>query len=150
MNEHVDALSLAAGQEVDRRLLEVQNALEAKIVPRLSAPRRAQELIDLLPEAIRIGPHDFRIVRVSHFDSDHRYGALDFKAHELRLAPHASPTNLVDTVLHEALHGVWMFSGLVASEQIKEEPAVTAVASGLTALFRDNDWLAGWIDRGTR
>lgn len=115
----------------------------AVVQPRATPAQRANILLDALPDRIRVGPHDFRLVKADPFDSRSVFGALDLKAGELRLAPHASPSNLVDTLLHECLHGLWRFAGL--GDEVKEEPAVTAAAGGLIGLFRDNDWLLGWI-----
>lgn len=43
---------------------------------------------------------------------------------------------LADTLLHEAMHGIWNQRKL--GPRVREERAVTELSSGLVCLFRDN------------
>lgn len=113
--------------------------------PQRASPEvRARILLDCLPESVRIGPHDYRIVRKSTFENAGHFAQIDPKAQEIRLWPHSSPTNLVDSFFHECVHAIWRQAGLGGEAQ--EESVATTFAVSLTALHRDNPWLAGWIN----
>lgn len=132
-----DSMSGAAGVDLQFSDAAVTGA------ERASPEVRARILLNVLPASVRIGPHDFRIVRASNFENTGTFGHVDGKAQEIRIWPHSSPTNLVDTFLHECLHVMWKQAGL--GEKNDEETVVAVYGCAVTALHRDNPWLAGWI-----
>lgn len=51
---------------------------------------------------------------------------------------------LADTIIHEVLHAIWAEREL--GQKVEEEAAVTALAHGLTAVFKDNpEFAAVWL-----
>jgi hypothetical protein len=115
----------------------------APVERRASPEVRARILFDCLPESVRIGPHEYRIDRQSVFNGEGMLGTLDYKESAIRLKPHPTPSTLVDTLLHECVHAMWWQAGLERTGD--KEPVAQMLGAGLTALFRDNPWLAGWI-----
>ena len=61
----------------------------------------------------------------------------------IRIAAHTSLTGLADTVLHEILHACWSTMNLGPTEE--EERAVSAMATALIAVMRDNPKLRTWL-----
>ena len=61
----------------------------------------------------------------------------------IRIAAHTSLTGLADTVLHEILHACWSTMNLGPTEE--EERAVSAMATALVAVMRDNPKLREWL-----
>lgn len=137
------------GTAVDVGALE-RAVLEAPPEPRAPPAERARTLHAALPDVVRIGPHDFSLRKCMALgDRESRFGSTNFLTHEVTIVEHASPTNLVDTLLHEALHAV-LRNAAVHVDPVLEEQVVGAVAPGLVGLFRDNPWLAGWIAGAVR
>lgn len=52
---------------------------------------------------------------------------------------------VADATLHEILHAIWAERRL--PNRTREERAVTALAQGLTTVFRDNPGLLTYIDK---
>ena len=137
------AYGIGAGTTPGGIKIDVVDRPRVVSTTRASPEVRARILLDCLPESVRIGPHDFAIVRVSAFENTSTFGLVDGKAQHIRLWPHSSPTNLVDTFLHECLHVMWKQASL--GEKNDEETVVGVYGTALVALHRDNPWLAGWI-----
>jgi hypothetical protein len=113
---------------------------------RRTPAERAKILIDALPETVRIGSHDYALVRMPALEtsSKNRWGECSHIEATIRISEaFPTPTKLIETFLHEMLHGLW-FTHSVYDED-REEQTCDKVAKGLTCLFRDNPWLAGWI-----
>ena len=62
---------------------------------------------------------------------------------KIRVARHKEPTALADTVVHEILHACWTTMNLDAREE--EERAVSALATSLIAVMRDNPKFSRWL-----
>jgi hypothetical protein len=137
------AYGIGAGTTPGGIKIDVVDRPRVASTTRASPEVRARILLDCLPESVRVGPHDFAIARQSAFDGDGYLGRVDFKNNVIRMKPHASPTALVETFLHECLHVVWHHGGFV--EDGKEEPVIEVFGAALVSLHRDNPWLAGWI-----
>lgn len=102
----------------------------------------------MLPDTIRIGLHDYAIVKWNSNTSlgRGRSGECASIEQEIRLSSgHPSCTQLIDTFLHEALHAVYWVYGV--HDEDKEERVVSVFSTALTTLFRDNPWLASWIEK---
>lgn len=54
-----------------------------------------------------------------------------------------SAASLASTFLHECLHAIIWTYGISTDDE--EEQVVTLMAVALTALYRDNPWLADWL-----
>lgn len=101
-----------------------------------------------LPKRVRIGPFDFKIVLWSPAEShnDGNYGCFSSQLATIHMcAIFPTPQKAVDTFLHECLHAIyWAYDIHPTDDQERE---VSMYATGLTALFRDNPWLAPWIEQ---
>jgi hypothetical protein len=62
---------------------------------------------------------------------------------KIKIAKHKEPTALADTVLHELLHACWTTMNLDTREE--EERAVSALATALIAVLRDNKKFSRWL-----
>jgi len=114
----------------------------SKLTPR----ERAEALVKALPATVRIGPHDYAIRTWDPLqaESHKRFAEIDHLCLVISLSElHASPTQFLDSLLHEMLHGVWRHGDL--DKESPEERAVGVLSTGLVGLFRDNPWLTGWI-----
>lgn len=141
LNQAQHAESLARSQGL--------RAIEAVVAHRAPPAVRARTLLDSLPDVVRIGAHDYAIQRISSFHGEDRFGLCDHVDQAIRMAPHASPTDLAETFLHECLHAVWRRRALEKSGEGAER-VVSTLADALVGLFRDNPWLAGWIAGAVR
>ena len=114
----------------------------------------ATRLFNKLPTTIRIGAHDYRIVKLSRLESEQRQVAAEFRpiVGEITLAFNVLPTRMADALLHEALHGLFRHTALNNDgvSEFREESVVSHLAEGLTSLFRDNPWLTGWLAEAVR
>jgi hypothetical protein len=102
--------------------------------------------VDLLPPYVRVGPYEFRLERWKLIEAAaaSRWGECSSASLTIRVQeefPH--PIKAVDTVLHEIMHAVFWTYGIQDSDD--HERTVGALGTALTALHRDNPWLAGWI-----
>ncbi len=101
--------------------------------------------LDGLPPSLRIGPYDIAIIikdKVSEADDAGLYHngiSINLKKDQY------NPIFAVDTVLHEINHCIYRCAGL--GKAAPEETAVTAMATGLTQVFRDNPKLLKWLQK---
>ncbi|HEY1772410.1 MAG TPA: hypothetical protein VGH91_04380 [Gammaproteobacteria bacterium] len=91
---------------------------------------------------LKVGRRCYRVVR-QHMPKD--YGSVNFNRGIIRIDDPQPPGVVVDTVLHELLHAIW--ADFKLPDRPTEERAVTALAQGLMAVFRDNPGLATYIER---
>ncbi len=75
----------------------------------------------------------------------HNLGRLFFTTRSIVVDDSQSDFDRADTLLHEILHAVWDQHKLRA--RVSEERAVTALATGLTAVFCDNPGLLSHLER---
>lgn len=73
------------------------------------------------------------------------YGRVDLDKGVIRIDDPQPPLVVADTILHEILHAIWAERRL--PNRTREERAVTALAQGLTTVFRDNPGLLTYIDK---
>jgi hypothetical protein len=103
------------------------------------------------PKSIRIGPFTIPVfIKDMPKDEEGRilFG-LYTPASSIELnttAPNA--IHAADTMLHEVLHGVYGNAGLGPMSQ--EEQVVSAIATGLTQVLRDNPKLVAWLTKALR
>jgi len=91
---------------------------------------------------LKVGRRCYKVVR-QYLPKD--YGRVNLDRGVIRIDDPQSPGIVVDTVLHELFHAIWADFRL--PDRTTEERAVTALAQGLTAVFRDNPGLATYIER---
>jgi hypothetical protein len=106
----------------------------------------AKELVERLPEQIRIGAFDFRIVKWSSSQAAGAdcYGQCSTAEQTIRVQRDMpSRYKAVDTTIHELTHAIyWAFD---IEKGDNEERTVERMSSGLMAVYRDNPWLLSWI-----
>jgi hypothetical protein len=95
--------------------------------------------------SVRIGSDNYRVLLVkpksTHKGRDY-YGLIDFMAETIYVDPKFSDSRVVDTLLHEILHGLVrdrllrVFSGKALTQF--EEPFVTEISTGLIDFFLNN------------
>lgn len=87
--------------------------------------------------AVKVGRKHYR-VRYRTLKPD-LYGKMHYGHSSIDVDDGQSDAETADTLLHEILHAVWAYRNL--PDRCREERAVTELASGLTAVFRDNPGL---------
>ena len=91
-----------------------------------------------LPDFIKILHKDFQLRERDYSESsgNHRLAEINFMKSEINYLP-IEGSEVVDSVIHEVLHGLFhMFD--IGVEDGLEEHIVSALATGLTTIMRDN------------
>lgn len=91
---------------------------------------------------LKIGRRLYR-VRREYLPKD--YGRVNLDQGIIRIDDPQPPFVVADATLHEILHAIWADRHL--PDRAGEERAVTALAQGLAAVFRDNPGLLTYIDK---
>jgi hypothetical protein len=109
-----------------------------------------EECIASMPRLLKIGAYDWT-VRVFG-EGDEYCGLTDFITFEISLWHNnlASAGQIVGVLLHECLHVVYHYGGLIQMKRSKddrEEQVIMAFEMGLVSLFRDNPKLLTWFNR---
>lgn len=88
-----------------------------------------------MPEvkSLKVGRKPYK---VKHKFMPKEHGEILFKKRLIHVDDPQHPLSEVDTLLHEILHAIWKNKGF--KSRVREEIAVTKIAQGLTAVFRDN------------
>ena len=91
-----------------------------------------------LPESIKILHKVFDLRERQYHESfgNHRLAEINFLAEEINYLPVAK-TETVDSIIHEVLHGLFAMFDLKMSDD-QEEHVVSALATGLTTVMKDN------------
>ena len=106
----------------------------------------ARALMQKLPAVVRVGPYDFRIVQwtIQQATGISRWGEFSSIEQTIRLQTDMpSRYKCLDTFFHELCHAIYWAYGI--SDDDKEERIVGMLGSAMAALYRDNPWLAGWV-----
>lgn len=109
-----------------------------------------------LPDRVKVGPYSYRFSVEDEVWSDpcgedegerHRlYGQFRSFDQVIRVQrDYECAGQAIDTVTHELLHAIWWAYHL--GRKLPEEPAVTNIATGWTALLIDNPELDRWFTR---
>ena len=91
---------------------------------------------------LKIGRRLYKVKR-QYLPDD--YGRVNLAEGIIRIDDPQPPLVVADATLHEILHAIWAERGL--PDRPSEERAVTALAQGLAAVFRDNPGLLAYFDR---
>lgn len=113
---------------------------------RTEAKRKAAELVERLPDFIRVGPFDFAILRMDAIRSQEegKFGFFSATGGEIAIqAEFAHPTKAADTLVHEIGHAIFWAYGIEDGD--KEERVVNVTSSAWCQVYRDNPWLLGWL-----
>jgi hypothetical protein len=112
-----------------------------------------QDSMNALPDTIDLGYRKYRFMLVSQDDLDYtvkNFGSMGahhgYKSQLLISKPkHCNGAELVNTVLHEVSHAAMAIYGPGSIELEDEEACVTAIANGITELFRRNPSMLDWV-----
>jgi hypothetical protein len=97
-----------------------------------------------LPDTIRIGAFDYKVLRPQVVDGDESWGAFSAAKGTLTVATKVpTKTHLQEVFLHELLHGLWHHSHL--GKKADEEHAVRLLSEGLMCFIRSNPWVLDWL-----
>ena len=94
------------------------------------------------PKLLKIGNNTYK-VKYIYDDETSDYGSFDRRRQILRVNSTDSPIDIVDTLIHEILHGIYEHFKLKPEDD--EERVVSAIAAGLTQVFQDNKHLMKYI-----
>jgi hypothetical protein len=92
-------------------------------------------------KGLKIGRRFYKVKR-QYLPKD--YGRVNLNRGIIRIYDPQPPFVVADVTLHEILHAIWADRRL--PERPTEERAVTALAQGLAAVFRDNPGLLTYVD----
>lgn len=85
---------------------------------------------------IKIGARRYSLRAMPAEDRSEIHGKISMDRGLIMLDPAIPADNQAETLLHEILHGVWYAYNL--EDGLKEEAVVTALGTGLMAIFVDN------------
>jgi Zn-dependent peptidase ImmA (M78 family) len=96
-----------------------------------------------LPDSIRVGPYDMRIVKVEKInDKDEYFGMFEGAKETISIIlEQPSKHRAADTMMHELLHAIWY----TVTPSGEEEQTVGSVSTALVQVFRDNPALLTWF-----
>lgn len=99
------------------------------------------------PKKIKIGYSDFRIVpRSDQWGKRHKaYGDCSPDEARIQYVSSQKKNELVNTILHECLHGIVYMFDINFKNQEAEEKVVRKMANGLHMVFKDNPNFLEWI-----
>lgn len=96
------------------------------------------DIYALLPEKIRILHTTYRLNKSGgvKLAIKGRLGEIDFNSKEINYLE-GMGSDTADTLIHEALHGLWRIFDL-GDDMEQEEHIVLTLATGLTTIMKDN------------
>jgi hypothetical protein len=90
-------------------------------------------------DKIKIGHKTFKVIKDDNMtDGTGLVGEINYNKTEIRISPRLEEQSLIDTLVHESIHGMLDFMGEVQKEEIKDEKTTTRITSGILMLIRDN------------
>lgn len=92
----------------------------------------------MLPKRLRIGPFDYEIKALGDEARDDMQGLCDSKKQTIWIDQTMHPQHQFETLVHEAMHGLWELTGLPHDF---EEAVVRKMTPLLIELFAQNDEL---------
>jgi hypothetical protein len=106
------------------------------------------DLVDGIPDSLRIGPYDIRVEKMDSIPDDDGkmlWGCYDHGKLLIQIT-RSQPNILfiVDTLFHEIYHAIYVNTGLGYGST--EEHVVSALATGMTQVYRDNPSLVRWLN----
>jgi hypothetical protein len=110
--------------------------------------KSGRQAIEALPRALKVGPFDFGIEKLSaqRAIGEDCFGEFSLCEGQIALQlDMPSPVKAADTLLHEAGHAIYATYSL--ADEDREERIVAVFATGWAQVFRDNCWLLAWLAR---
>lgn len=104
------------------------------------------------PKKLKIGYSDFKIVPRSNLWGKRNKAFGDCAPDEAKIQYDSSQnkTELVNTILHETLHGIVYMFDINFKSSRDEERVVRKIANGLQTVFADNPHFLEWIMQNTK
>lgn len=100
-------------------------------------------------KTLKFGPYQVSVKRLRKEDRDENWGLYWPGKHQMDVqAEYPTKERAIETVLHEAVHIILEERNVDLGR--KEEEAVTQLAKGLVAFFRDNKEFTSWFFRCLR
>ena len=96
-----------------------------------------------LPAHIKVGPFDVAVVEIAADVASRLREDGDFDGDTIHVAAGQHGPALADTVLHELLHAI--FQTFALKDDDDEERIVSALATGIIGVLRDNPNFATWL-----
>ena len=96
-----------------------------------------------LPTHIKVGPFDFAVRPISRELGLRLREDGDFDGESIHVTKGQRGPALADTVMHELLHDI--FKTFALKDEDDEERIVSALATGLVGVLRDNPNFATWL-----
>lgn len=97
-----------------------------------------------VPSTIKIGAHQYRILRKTKAELKGNLGECDFDNITISLRHHLRKNKLQEILLHEILHAC-TYPHLVGHKSIADELFVESVAPVLTQVLQDNPGLISFL-----
>lgn len=99
------------------------------------------------PKRLKIGYSEFKIVpRSAHWGVRNKaFGECSPDEAKIQYDSTQKRSELVNTILHEALHGIVYMFDINFKNMKEEENVVRKMANGLHTVFRDNPQFLEWI-----
>jgi hypothetical protein len=107
-----------------------------------------KDLVDGIPDKLRIGPYDVTVEKLDSIPDDDGkmlWGCYDHGKLLIQIT-RSQPNILfiIDTLFHEIYHAIYVNTGLGYASS--EEHVVSAMATGMTQVYRDNPALVTWLN----
>ena len=101
------------------------------------------------PKTLKIGYENYEIEYwpPTHATTTEAYGEFFAKEKKIGIDGAQTGASLVNTMIHEAMHGICFHQGMQLKDD-EEERIVNSMANGITQLLKDNPDLVDWI-KGT-
>jgi|TARA_Y100000310_G_C20367322_1_gene661830 hypothetical protein len=120
--------------------------------PKLTTKVKGRK-VELPAKTIKIGYTNYEIQVWDKMTatSNEAYGEFYEKEQVIGIDGNQKGGQLVNTLLHEIMHGIIFQYGLKLENEtkteVKEEHIVNATTNGLSAVFMDNPWLLPWMEK---
>lgn len=104
------------------------------------------------PKRVKIGYSEFKIIPRSHHwgKRNKAFGECAPDQAKIQYDSTQKQSELVNTILHETLHGIVYMFDINFKSQRDEENVVRKMANGLHTVFRDNPQFIEWIMQNSR
>jgi hypothetical protein len=100
-----------------------------------------------IPKRIKIGYSNFKIIpRSKHWGIRNKaYGMCEPEDAKIQYNNNLKKDELVNTILHEVIHGIVYMYDIPFKNMKDEESVVRKLANGLHTVFKDNPNFLEWI-----
>lgn len=104
------------------------------------------------PKKIKIGYSDFKIIPRSNVWGKKNKALGDCAPEEAKIQYDKTQNKLelVNTILHEALHGIVYMFDINFKSSRDEERVIRKIANGLQTVFKDNPQFLEWIVQNSK